>query len=104
MRTKYHTGRWAKLRAAVIAKAGNKDLLAWHQGRLVPADIVHHIVPADEEPEKFYDPANLIPLSRVSHDAVHEAYREGEESKRAMQKLLSSLVISGAEAPGGLKK
>ena len=60
--------------------------------RIETADIIHHIVTAEEDPGKFWDPNNLIPVSRHSHDEIHTAYRAGGESKLYTQTLLRSLV------------
>ncbi len=89
-RALYHTKRWTKLRALIMSMY-SCDPYAKSKGHIEPAYTVHHIVPAEEDPSQFWNPGNLIPLSRASHDEVHVAYRASAESKRDMQQLLYSL-------------
>lgn len=90
-RALYHSKRWQKLRDSILKLYSGIDPLAKSKGRIEPASIVHHIIPAEENPKLFWTPSNLIPLSRASHDEVHVAYRASEESKQTMQALLRSL-------------
>ena len=66
----------------------------------------HHIVPAEEDPERFWQLDNLIPLSRSSHDEVHTRYRVSDEEKRKAQEELRELirVPEWADHPGGYRK
>ena len=41
-------------------------------GKNVPAEVVHHIFPADEYPEYAYCLWNLISLSREYHNRMHD--------------------------------
>lgn len=100
IRKLYHTARWAKLRAAVLSKFSGLDPWAHEQKRIEFAETVHHIIPAAEDPTHFYDFANLIPLSRKSHDEVHALYRRSEESKHMTQEKLRLLAHKGAEGEG----
>lgn len=48
------------------------DLYAlYHDGKVVAADRVHHIVEAMEDPERFYDSTNHFPVSDASHQEIH---------------------------------
>ena len=59
-----------------MSRYGGIDQYALHKyGRILAADTVHHIVPAEEEPGLFWSPDNLIPVSRSSHDEIHTTYR-----------------------------
>lgn len=89
----YHTTRWLYMTRAVMSRYDNADqLILSEEHRLVPADTVHHIIPTSEAPDRWYDTSNLIPLSRESHQRVHEAYRAGGQAKESMQAKLFSLV------------
>lgn len=90
----YHTGRWKTLRDNIMAMYQGIDPLAKSRGRLEQAYTVHHIIPAEEDSSLFWNPSNLIPLSRASHDEVHVAYRVSKEEKERTQALLRSLQIS----------
>lgn len=41
-------------------------------GKQVPAELVHHIYPVDEYPEYAYCLWNLISLSNVEHNKLHD--------------------------------
>ena len=58
------------------------DLYAYyHDGKFVPATMVHHIVPISTDYAKRLDRGNLIALSDKSHGIVHKAMREGREEE-----------------------
>lgn len=40
-------------------------------GRMIPADLVHHIFPRDIFPEYQWEPWNLIALSNKAHEEMH---------------------------------
>lgn len=87
-RALYHLGRWTKLRETIMNIYSRQDPFALKNGRIEAAETVHHIVPAEEDPGMFWDPGNLIPLSRSSHDAVHVRYRLSEAEKHKCQEEL----------------
>lgn len=89
----YHTARWTRLQRTIMQRYNGLDPYALNIGkRIETADTVHHIVPAEEDPSKFWDPDNLIPVSRHSHDEIHTVYRTGGEDKAQLQSQLQSLV------------
>ena len=88
----YHTNRWRRLRESVMNAYGYKDLVAASEGRLEPAETVHHIVPTSDDPSQFYSFENLIPVSRATHDVIHERYRESEQAKRDEQERLRDIL------------
>lgn len=46
--------------------------LSKRYGKQVPAELVHHIYPVDEYPEYAYCLWNLISLSNVEHNKLHD--------------------------------
>ena len=68
----YKTSKWKRLRKAILARDGYMCQESKRYGRTVPADTVHHIVPAREDLSRFYDPSNLISLSNKEHNAMHD--------------------------------
>ena len=68
------------------------DPYAQKHGKLEYAFTVHHIVPAEEDSERFWQLDNLIPLSRSSHDEVHARYRASDEEKKKVQEELRELI------------
>ena len=90
----YHTARWQKLQATILARYDGMDPYAYVCGRIEHADTVHHILIAEDHPELFWVPDNLIPVSRHSHDEIHVQYRQGAEARDQVTRLLQSLVKS----------
>ena len=81
------------------------DPYAQKHGRIEYAFTVHHIVPAKEDPDRFWHLDNLIPLSRASHDEVHGRYRASDEEKRKAQEELRALLrLPDWAAQGGAEK
>ena len=64
--------RWQRLRKRILARDGYMCREAARYGRLIPADVVHHIWPAEDYPQYAYCTWNLISLSRESHNAMHD--------------------------------
>lgn len=88
----YHTTQWLQLSKTIMSMYGYADLVERSKGHLVQADVVHHIAPTSDDPSRFYDVSNLIPLSRDTHDIVHRAYRRGGDEKKQMQDMLYKIL------------
>ena len=95
----YHTARWAKLQHTIMQRYSGLDLYAMTVHKQIETAVtVHHIVPAEDDPSRFWDPDNLIPVSRHSHDEIHTTYRAGGEVKAQLQAQLQSLVHTNESA------
>lgn len=68
----YNSNKWKHLARAVMRRDGYMCQLSKRYGKSVPAEVVHHIFPADEYPEYAYEPWNLIALSRKMHNTLHD--------------------------------
>lgn len=68
----YNTTKWKRLAHAIMRRDGYMCQLSKRYGKRVPAEVVHHIYPADEYPEYAYEPWNLIALSRKMHNTLHD--------------------------------
>lgn len=64
--------RWQRLRQQALRRDGYKCQESKRYGKVVQADTVHHIWPAEDYPEFAYCLWNLISLSAASHDAMHD--------------------------------
>lgn len=64
--------RWRQLRAMVLRRDGYKCQESKRYGKLVQADTVHHIWPAEEYPQWAYCEWNLVALSNSAHNAMHD--------------------------------
>ena len=72
VRKEYKTQRWKDIRQYCLNRYDNLDLYAlYHDGQIIAADRVHHIVEALEAPELFYDTENHFPVSDGSHQDIH---------------------------------
>ncbi len=78
----YKTKAWVLTKEDVLAHYMYIDLYAYyHDGKLIPATMVHHIVPISTDYAKRLDRGNLIALSDKSHGIVHKTMREGREEE-----------------------
>lgn len=64
--------RWRRLRERVLHRDGYMCQEARRYGRYEPAEVVHHIWPAEDYPEYAYCAWNLISLSVANHDKLHD--------------------------------
>lgn len=68
----YDSKRWKKLSAKVMRRDGYLCQISKRYGKNVPAEVVHHIYPADEYPEYAFCLWNLVSLSRAQHNRLHD--------------------------------
>ena len=87
IRKEYKSAAWTHERESCLRRFSYIDLYAlYHDGRIVPADQVHHIEEILDSPERFHDPLNHFPVSQGSHHDIHWRYKH--EDKEAVQKEL----------------
>lgn len=99
----YKSSQWTNLSKQTRLRYHNIDLYQLYKyRRLVPSDMVHHIIPVKEDWSKRLDPDNLIPLSNKSHAEVEREYEKGPEYKMSMAKVLVGFVEKFRE--GDIKK
>lgn len=68
----YDSGRWRTLRQSILIRDKYMCQLSWRYGKMIPADVVHHIFPREEYPEYQWEPWNLISISNKAHEALHD--------------------------------
>ena len=82
----YHSPAWRATQRAVRSRAGGCDeWIKATEGRMVPADTVHHIEPLEDSPGASLALDNLICVSRRTHKYIHDRYALGRNEKQAMQ-------------------
>ena len=89
----YSSLSWRKLRAAVKARANGCD--EWElarTGRIVPGNLVHHILPVNERPDLRLSLHNLIYVTQENHDRIHTIYRRGKHEKEMLMRELLTIV------------
>ena len=64
--------RWQHLRKQALRRDGYMCQESKRYGRMVEAQMVHHIWPAEDYPEYAYCLWNLVSLSLEAHDKMHE--------------------------------
>lgn len=72
----YHTKAWQDVRDGALAR---DNFLCQHclkDGKLQPAELVHHIKHLDRYPELGLEPDNLISLCNDCHTRVHKQTRK----------------------------
>ena len=73
----YNTERWKHLRRCILQRDNYMCQDSKRYGKMVPAEMVHHIFPREIFPEYQWEEWNLISLSNKAHDAMH--YRTDRE-------------------------
>ena len=68
----YKSGRWARLRAAVLRRDGYLCQVSRRYGKRAQATTVHHVFPREEFPEYQWEPWNLVSLAGDVHDEMHD--------------------------------
>ena len=89
--TFYKTKAWRLTKEDVLTHYMYIDLYAYyHDGKFIPATMVHHIVPISTDYAKRLDRGNLIALSDKSHGIVHKAMKEGREEEMVGHNALAA--------------
>lgn len=104
----YWSYPWKKTREAVRLRDDSIDVWEYLKtGNEIPGNIVHHIVPRDDDKSLELEMTNLITVSAQSHEEIETIYRRCPEEKVKIQRILSdeakrrtNLFIHGTEEPG----
>lgn len=72
----YKKQRWLDLRESVLRAAKYADQLEIRDGKMVPANTVHHIFPREKYPEYQWCRWNLIAISKDTHERLHNRFGE----------------------------
>ena len=68
----YTSKRWLRLRQKVLKRDNYMCQYSKRYGRMIQADTVHHILPAERYPEYEWCEWNLISLSKEAHNIMHD--------------------------------
>ena len=84
----YNSAAWRDTRAKVLARDSGIDIYLYiMEGRIVPADTVHHIIELAEDRSKRLDMDNLISISEATHSMISKAYKDMAKKKKLQQEL-----------------
>lgn len=98
----YVSAAWRKVRAVALQRFDRLDIYAYYmQDKIAIADMVHHIVPVEDDWERRLDVDNLIPLSNSNHNIIEALYSMDDETKKDTQKMLRQLVTRYKKQEGG---
>lgn len=67
----YHTKYWINIRSAVLTRDHNECQVCAEMGKVRQAEVVHHIKPVEDFPDRFDDLSNLVSLCRECHETLH---------------------------------
>ena len=98
----YHTREWSLLSKLVRKHADYIDEYVYAtEGRIIPGDTVHHIIPLRDDVTKAFDERNLICLSRQTHESVvAREYEASTARKKKMQSVMFDIVRKREERQG----
>ena len=89
----YHSKDWVSMRDRVMNKYNHLDLYELkNNNKIVPADIVHHIIELSEDMSKGLLMSNLIPVSIGTHNYIHSVYNKSLKDKKELQEKLLSFI------------
>ncbi len=87
----YHSKEWQAMQAFIMAKYNGIDIYSYYtKQEIVPAGIVHHIIPLRDDWDLRLTENNLIPVSARNHNEIEALYKT--KSKKEVQALLAQLV------------
>lgn len=90
----YHTKAWQVVASATRARDFNICQLCRAEGRLhTNAELVHHIIPTEDDITKAFDVDNCISLCSMHHSLVHRQYDINISSKEAEQNKLNNILF-----------
>lgn len=85
----YDSEEWKITRAYVLALDELDVYEYMTNGKEIPADTVHHIIPYRDDNTKALDPDNLMSLSAASHAAVEALYKVDKQTEeRKLREML----------------
>lgn len=89
----YNSAEWRIARARALARDINIDIYLYvREGRVVPADTVHHIVELTEDYSKRCDIDNLISISEPTHSMISKAYKDSTRKAQTQQALRECIL------------
>jgi len=68
----YKSAKWKRKRARILRRDRYMCQLSRRYGKIVEAQTVHHIFPADDYPEYQWADWNLISISNEMHNRLHD--------------------------------
>ena len=81
----YQSKHWKRKREYILRRDQYLCQECKRTGRSTPANVVHHIVPLDEDMSLKYTNANLISVCNVCHNGFHDRFNNAELTVKGEQ-------------------
>lgn len=100
----YKTSKWQKTRELILDEYNHICLWSLYiDGRVVKADVVHHIVEILEDKNLSYEEDNLIPLEYYNHTMIHEMYKTNKNKTQNLLRMMINSYKNGDKTLGKYK-
>ena len=85
----YDSKKWIEKKSRILRRDGYMCQISKRYGKMIPAELVHHIFPLDEFPEYALADWNLISVSWKVHNALHDRQTNGlsEEGRQLLERI-----------------
>ena len=85
----YDSKKWLEKKSRIMRRDGYMCQISKRYGKMIPAELVHHIYPLDEFPEYALADWNLISVSWKVHNALHDRQTNGlsEEGRQLLERI-----------------
>lgn len=85
----YDSKKWIEKKSRILRRDGYMCQVSKRYGKMIPAELVHHIFPLDEFPEYALCDWNLISVSWKVHNALHDRQTNGlsEEGRQLLERI-----------------
>lgn len=85
----YDSKKWLEKKSRILRRDGYMCQISKRYGKMIPAELVHHIFPLDEFPEYALEDWNLISVSLKVHNTLHDrrTNRLTEEGRQLLERI-----------------
>ena len=85
----YDSKKWIEKKSRILRRDGYMCQVSKRYGKMIQAELVHHIFPLDEFPEYALCDWNLISVSWKVHNALHDRQTNGlsEEGRQLLERI-----------------
>ncbi|HGG0416546.1 TPA: HNH endonuclease [Clostridium sporogenes] len=88
----YNGKEWNIIREQVKQRDNGLCLMCFKDKKIVPYDVVHHIIELREDYSNRINKDNLVCLCHECHNIVHTEYKRSKRNKEAIQVTLLNLI------------
>ena len=83
----YDSKKWREKKEYILRRDGYRCQISARYGKMIPAELVHHVFPLAEFPEYAFASWNLISVSWREHNKLHDRQTD-ELTEKGRQLLL----------------